>query len=212
MKKLLTVVLASVLSAATLTSCGKSTARAVSDKQYVDNSATRSQSVETPDTLPAEPGANDKRNINITIDGEVDGIFGAIGKRAPISGVQRRFIPSLEGDYAVEYVHTPYGEQNDDTLDYKFTLNDDNTYDMTVVSDGVTVTHTGHWYERGHSITFFYDEDVDPTAHNVYVCDVMYGDILKTGKIMIYDNCRTIVLSKSDRAESTRQKAVLFRK
>ena len=43
----------------------------------------------------------------------------------------------------------------------------------------------------------YYDEPIDPSAHNVYVSDYLYGELLPHGKIMIYDNCNVIVLAKT---------------
>lgn len=114
-----------------------------------------------------------------------------------IFGVRRHFKPRHFGTYGVDYVRFPQGEEKDETLDYRLTLKDDDTFELTVVSKGVTAEHYGHYYiRRGGSITLFYDEEIEPTAHNVYICDSLYGEILPNGKIMFYDNCNTIVLAK----------------
>lgn len=116
--------------------------------------------------------------------------------KLPRSGVRRKFFPSFGGSYTVEYVHTPHGIDKDETLDYKLQLSDDNTFTMQVVTNGVTADHSGHWYARRDEIMLYYDEVTDPTAHNVYVSDSMYCDVLPQNKLMIYDNCRVIVLAR----------------
>lgn len=127
---------------------------------------------------------------------ERDGIEHILGK-LPISGVLRRFKPDLYGVYTVEYIHSPRDTERDETLDYRLELKDDNTFDLNVTSNGVQAEHYGHWYmHRGGNIMLYYDEPIDPTAHNVYVSDTLYGDMLDGGKIMIYENCNVIVLSR----------------
>ena len=107
------------------------------------------------------------------------------------------FRSSLGGSYTLEYVHTPFGIDKDETLDYKLQLSDDNTFTMQVVTDGVSVDHTGHWYARRDEVMLYYDEQIDRPAHNEYVADSMYCDVLPQNKLMIYDNCRVIVLSRA---------------
>lgn len=143
-----------------------------------------------PDPEPVPPPPTEKKSFEIVLDGGF--AFG----RTPIAGVRRRF--DFSGSYTVEYVHTPYGMPADDTLDYSVQMNGDNTYTMTVVSDGVKSEHFGHWYGRGGSITFYFDEPVDPPAHNEYVSDCIFAEVLPQSKLMIYDGGRTVVLSKSD--------------
>ena len=97
----------------------------------------------------------------------------------------------------MEYVHTPRGEERDETLDYKLTLNDDNTYTLSVTTDGVNAEHSGRWYmHRDGNIVMYYDEPIDKPAHNVYISDTMYAESLPQGKLMIYDSCNVIVLAR----------------
>ena len=144
------------------------------------------------DRAPAQSAESDinSSELRITLD---EGFM----HRRGLSGVCRRFFPRLDGTYTVEYVHTPFGEDRDETLDYKLELKDDNTFTLTAVAKGVTAEHYGRWYTRRDEITMYYDEPVDPTAHNVYMNDRMYGEILNGGKIMIYENCHTVVLAKT---------------
>lgn len=138
-----------------------------------------------------------KRTVEVEIDknNDVDRAP-RLGDIMPIFGVRRR-LPNFAGDYSVEYVHAPRDKQKDDTLQYSLTLRDDNTYDMTVVTDGVQANHYGNWYMRsGASIILYYDEPIEDAAHNVFVSDCMFGEILPQGKIMIFDDGNVIVLSK----------------
>lgn len=194
MKKIFTVAIAATTAAVTMCGCGKSVAdNSKSTVQLPQSSQSQAQS----QTDQTEKNDNDRKKIQIYVDGEeIDGFYGEIYKKAPISGVRRRFAPDRSGKYTVEYVHAPYGKDKDETLDYRLTLNDDNTFTLTVVAEGVTADHNGHWYERRGEIMMFYDEAIDDTAHNVYVSDSLYGSILPQNKIMIYDNCYTIVLAK----------------
>jgi len=170
------------VTAAALTGCGSP------EPKSVDNSA------RTSDTVVTEKPHSRRDIVEIEIGGFSDGVC-----KLPISGIRRRFNaePDFSGTYTVEYVHRPRDEQPDETLDYRLELKNDNTYGMTVTADGVTAEHYGHWYaHRGGDIIMYYDEPLDPTAHNVYVSDSMYGEILPHGKIMIYDNCNVIVLAR----------------
>lgn len=119
----------------------------------------------------------------------------------PVSGVKRILMHSPVGSYSVEYVHTPPGMAEDDTLDYKLEISDDGSFTLNVVSEGVSADHSGRWYTRRDELMLFYDEKVDTPAHNVYIADSMYADILPGQKLMIYDNCRVIVLAKSADAQ-----------
>lgn len=197
MKKILTLTLATTVAAAALTGCGSSNglSRSVISRLNEERLAGQTEQTEKPTDSTDVPDEN--RKIHITIEGdELDGFYGKFGKRSPISGITRHFRPTLEGRYTVEYVHTPYGEQKDETLDYDLTINDDNTYTLTVVSNGVSASHSGRWYERSRTITFFYDEQIEQPPHNYYVGDSLYCEILPKGKLMLFDNCRTIVLSR----------------
>ena len=114
-----------------------------------------------------------------------------------IFGVRRRFMPHHYGTYSVEYVRFPQGEKKDETLDYRLTLNQDDTFEFTVVTNGVTAEHNGHYYiHRDGYMTLYYDEEIEQTAHNVYVSDSLYCELLPSGKIMFYDNCNMIVLAR----------------
>lgn len=150
-----------------------------------------------------ETETNDKEvqsRIEIVWDNE-NGFF---GRASGLPGVRRRFAPDRSGTYTVEYIHAPYGTEKDDTLDYKLTLNSDNTYTLSVVSEGVRAEHYGHWYERRGNINIYYDEPMEDMQHNIYVSDSLYGELLEGGKIMIFDNCHTIVLAKQAESDTNR--------
>lgn len=192
MKKPIYIIAACALSTAVLCGCGAK--------------ATEAQSYEQP-TIPRMTRESesdrqfDRREIIIELDGNINRLTEGFAK-TPISGVRRRFYQSRAGIYTVEYVHTPQGTEKDDTLDYRLELRDDNTFDFSVTSNGVQAAHYGHWYTRRDEIIMFYDEPISPTAHNVYTCDSMYADILPHGKIMIYDNCNIIVLSREQSTDN----------
>lgn len=205
MKKSIACILCALVCASCLTACGNSAEPQpqnvriapppVSDSQTEPDRDISNDTDEQQKRKPIQPRAE----IEITIDGrEADGIRDFV--RPDLRGVRRFFENTLEGVYTVEYIHAPYGVDRDETLDYRIEINSDNTFSMTVVSEGVKADHTGRWYARRESITFFYDEQIDPPAHNVYVADSMYAEILPHGKLMIYDNCHTLVLSKTDLA------------
>ncbi|MDE6029344.1 MAG: hypothetical protein K2F90_03385 [Clostridiales bacterium] len=202
MKKILTLTVTALITASALCGCGKSAAAGATVRLPEQRDTQQSQVQR--ENRSTERNAADNDKIEITLDGnKIDGFVGQIRTKTPISGVKRHFIPDRSGTYTVEYIHTPYGIDKDETLDYKLTLNDDNTFTLTVVSDGVTAEHSGRWYERRKEIMMFYDEEIEQPPHNVYVSDSMFGDLLPKGKIMIYDNCYTIVLSQSmDEAEN----------
>ena len=122
----------------------------------------------------------------------------------PIPGVRRHVHPTLFGSYAVEYVHTPYHVQKDDTLDVTLELRQDNTYDMSVTVSGVKSSHYGHWYEKNSGITLYFDEPIDPPAHNEYVSDCAYIEVLPHGKMRLYEGGSTIILSKVPSADTAR--------
>lgn len=202
MKKALTLTVTAIIAASAMCGCSKSatTASAVRLPESRGTQQTQSQQ----ENQDVTDNSADNKRIEITLDGnKTDGFVGQIRTKSALSGVRRHFIPNRSGTYTVEYIHTPYGIDKDETLDYKLTLNGDNTFTMTVVSDGVTAEHSGRWYERRKEIMLFYDEKIEQPPHNVYVSDSMFGDLLPKGKIMIYDNCYTIVLSQSsDEAEN----------
>lgn len=182
MKKLLFFALICTAVAVILSGCGAPKPRAVNVMPR-----TKTENTETPS----------KRTVEIEIDKNNDKDV-RLGEVLPIVGVRRR-IHNPAGEYTVEYVHYPREAQKDETLNYSLTLNSDNTYSLTVVTDGVQANHFGNWYLRsGGSLVLYYDEPIDKTAHNVFVSDCMYGEMLPHGKIMIYDNCNVIVLSKTD--------------
>lgn len=185
MKKAIALSLAALALTSGIAACGK--------KAYEPQTPPQEPAAQSEQT-PAdnEQSPSDRKNIEITIGG-----FGMFDKRADLRGVRRSFLPSLAGAYTVEYVHVPYGVTRDETLDYTVNINADNTYTMTVVSSGVRSEHNGRWYARRDNITFFFDEQIDPPEHNVYVADTLYAELLPHGKIMLYDNCHTLVLSKS---------------
>ena len=190
MKKILTLLIVGVVTASILCGCSKSAPK-----------SRRAAPVEPVQPRVEQPRDNESNgvthDVRITIDGEtLDGFTGNIDIRTPLSGVRRRFMPDRSGTYTVEYVHAPYGIERDETLDYKLTLNNDNTFTLNVVSKGVATEHHGRWYTRSSEIMMFYDEPIDQPAHNVYVADSMYGELLPQGKILIYDNCHTVILSR----------------
>ena len=101
--------------------------------------------------------------------------------------------------YTVEYIDSTLDDQPDDTLDSRRTLNGDNTFTLTATAKGVTAEHYGHWYaHHGCEVTMYYDEPLDQSAHNVYVSDYMYAELLPHGKIMLYDNCNVVVLARAE--------------
>ncbi|MDE6293367.1 MAG: hypothetical protein K2L88_01945 [Clostridiales bacterium] len=188
MKKVVTLTVTALLATTALCGCGKTPTAQTAQPPEPLQLQTKQQT-----EVKQEP----ENNTEITLDGnKTDGFHGEAIKKGVLSGVRRHFRPDHSGSYTVEYIHTPYGIDEDETLDYRLTLNDDNTFSLTVVSNGVTAEHSGRWYERRKEIIMFYDEEIDPPQHNVYIADSMYGDILPKGKIMIYDNCCTIVLSR----------------
>ncbi len=143
--------------------------------------------------------STDAENGRMTDERDIADIYPApdLAGKLPIVGVLRRLSAAPYGTYNIEYVHYPRGGEQDPTLDYSLTINEDGTYDMTVVTDGITANHYGHWYQhRDGNITLFYDEPTEDTAHNVYVSDSMFIEVLRHGKLMIYDNCNVIVLSR----------------
>lgn len=199
MKKAVTIATVALLSAAALCGCSKSTTNSIKPKSQSDDiNQTKTKSSQTNnDTTEKSEKPEEIQKIEITINGKtIDEYYGNVRRRSAISGVGRHYKHRRDGTYTVEYIHTPYGVDKDETLDYRLTLKDDNTYELTVVSDGVTAVHNGHWYERNHEITMFYDEQMQEQPHNVYVGDRMFANVLPKGKIMIYDDCYTIVLSK----------------
>ncbi|MDE6200529.1 MAG: hypothetical protein K2M47_01430 [Clostridiales bacterium] len=196
MKKAITLTVTALLAASAMCGCGKSATTSTAVRLPQPRNTTQQTQQENQDVADNN---TDYKRIEITLDGnKTDGFVGKIRSRSALSGVRRHFMPDRSGNYTVEYIHTPYGIDKDETLDYKLTLNDDNTFSMTVVSDGVTAEHSGRWYERRKEIMLFYDEEIDQPQHNVYVADSMFGDLLPKGKIMIYDNCYTIVLSQNN--------------
>lgn len=184
MKIALKVMTAIALSALVLTGC---------------NPAPKGANENIAQMTPLPKTHDEPQKIEIDIDGIEGDELKSILEKLPVSGVQRRFKPDPSGVYTVEYVHSPRDESRDDTLDYRLELKNDNTFELDAVVDGVAASHYGHWYmHRGGNITMYYDEPVDPTAHNVYVSDSLYGEMICGGKIMIYENCNVIVLSRSN--------------
>lgn len=192
MKKILAAVLSLCLCALMLTGCAKPA----------------KQSVKTPSDIPQQQSQSDeiseKQLPSRPRDGDIRYFM------PPIPGVRKLFRRLPCGEYSAEYVHTPYGEPKDDTLSYSLTLNDDGTYSMTAVKQGVSAEHSGRYYLRDGGIMLFYDEEIAPPAHNVYVSDCMYGDILAGHKIMIYDGCNTIVLSYSPSEQPVEPEPTLY--
>lgn len=202
MKKIIAIAIAPLFAATCLCGCGKSSASEydVATPEPAEPQQTQSQQQDDKD--------RDQNNkIEIIFDGSKGGFHGEIKGRGALPGTYRHFIPDRSGNYTVEYIHAPYGIDKDTTLDYDLTLNEDNTFKLTVVSEGVTADHSGRWYERSKTIMLFYDEDIDTPQHNVYVADSLYADILPQGKLMIYDNCHTIVLSRRQTEKSDANQA-----
>lgn len=181
MKKLPTLIAACALSATVLGGCAAHSPKYV-PARIPERSPTTERVPEEPITDPKISGKSDIGESEFRTE------------KLPIDGVIRRLAKSAVGVYTVEYIHTPNYIDKDETLDYRLRLNDDHTFDMIVVSDGVQADHFGHWYKRHDEIMMFYDESTDPTAHNVYVADSMYGDMISSDRIMIYDNGYIIVL------------------
>ncbi len=179
MKKTLSALTAIALSAIVLAGC---------------NPAPKAEEITPP---PAPRPVDREQKIEIDFEGIRSEDIENILNKLPISGVRREFKCNPYGVYTVEYVHSPRDGQKDETLDYKLELRDDNTFDLFVTANGVQASHYGHWYmHRGGNITMYYDEPIDPTAHNIYVSDSLYGEMLCGGKIMIYENCNVVVLSR----------------
>ena len=194
MKKRLLAISACALLPAMLIACSPAPKTAAN---HVQDTPTRQTPVSEENSARSSESG---RNVYIIAgEGLREFVMGGTEK-LPRSGVTRKLLPSLDGSYSVEYIHTPYGVDKDDTLDYKLELSDDNTFTMHVVTNGVTADHSGHWYVRHDNMTLFYDEEIDPTAHNYFVSDSMYCEILPQNKLMIYDDCRVIVLSRNDSA------------
>ena len=206
MKKALTIATVAILSATALCGCNKSTASGTKlQSQFPDSSQKQTQSQPRSNSDTQEK-PEEIQKIEITINGKkIDEYYGNARRRSAISGVEKHYKYGRDGTYTVEYIHTPYGVDKDETLDYRLTLKDDNTYELTVVSDGVTAVHNGHWYERNKEITMFYDEQIQDQPHNVYVGDRLFANVLPKGKIMIYDDCYTIVLAKQPETDENTQ-------
>lgn len=192
MKKLMTAAIAcALIPTAVLTACSPA------PKTAPDNNAQDAPKPIAPIVTPDDKVIEPRGDVIIVPNDDIcDILFDSVDKQ-PRPGVRRRFLPSLGGSYTLEYVHTPFGIDKDETLDYKLQLSDDNTFTMQVVTDGVSVDHTGHWYARRDEVMLYYDEQIDQPAHNEYVADSMYCDVLPQNKLMIYDNCRVIVLSRA---------------
>ncbi|MCH5161185.1 MAG: hypothetical protein J1G04_04055 [Clostridiales bacterium] len=118
--------------------------------------------------------------------------------KRPVPGVIRKAF-DISGEYTTEYVHIFDHDDAKEKPFYTLELNDDNTFSLHAEVNGVNSDHYGNWYiKHGGSIILFYDEPIDTPAHNVFVSDSMYMEMLPHGKIMFYDNCATIVLSKTE--------------
>lgn len=195
MKKLVSIVLAVLTATPIFCACSTNSQPATALEQPATieqpNVATR-ETIPTPE--PEKPPATERKNVEIILDGGFNFL------RTPIYGTRRHF-RNIAGEYSVEYVHVPFGVDNDDTLSYDIALNPDNTYSMTVISGGVTSNHQGRWYENYGGITFYFDERIDPPAHNEYIADNLFAELLPHSKLMIYDSGRTIVLSRREAIE-----------
>ncbi|MCH5154728.1 MAG: hypothetical protein J1F71_05900 [Clostridiales bacterium] len=200
MKKPVILAATVILTTSMLCGCNKA-ATASPAKDTAQPIAKSTEQTEDIVNIDDENTENTQKRIQIIIDDSKLGGFIGSRRQPPISGVRRHFYPDKSGNYTVEYIHTPYGMEKDETLDYKLSLNNDNTFELTVVSDGVTAEHSGRWYDRRGQLMLFYDEEIDPPKHNVYVADSMYCELLPKGKIMLYENGYTIVLSKQNEYE-----------
>lgn len=155
------------------------------------------QNIQT-DTNENQPEEPDSREFEINIDDNTtEWHFDGIMSKSAVPGVRHPHMREITGSYSVEYIHTPYGAERDNTLDFDLALDADNTFTLDVTSSGIHASHYGHYYVRRDEIILFYDEPIEQPAHNVYVADSMYGEILGGDKIMFYENCHTIVLSKT---------------
>lgn len=191
MKKIITLTTVCALSSAMLCGCAKP-AHNVDYRALPEEPTTRTEQHET--QTPSDGFSHD---INIKIDGNtVDEFFGADEYKPIIHGMRRMFRQPVVGTYTVEYIHAPYGIERDETLDFNLTINDDNTFTLKIVSKGVESNHYGRWYTRGREIMMFYDDPIEQPEHNVYVADSMYGELLPGGKILVYENCHTVILSQ----------------
>ncbi|MCH5165771.1 MAG: hypothetical protein J1G01_05160 [Clostridiales bacterium] len=207
MKKAILALTACVMSATMLCGCGKSTtknssallqARSKILQERIDDNQQDDVNQDNQEELDKDFLVRFDKDFEVKIDNDfLRGFLLGSTRRAPISGVRRRFNQDHTGTYTVEYIHAPYGVERDETIDYTLLLNEDNTFKLNVVTNGVAAEHYGHWYNRRNEIMMFYDEPTEQTAHNVYVADSMYGELLPQGKILIYDNCHTIILSRN---------------
>lgn len=112
------------------------------------------------------------------------------------SVTERRSPYDLSGSYTVEYVHYSAGAEKDDTLDYRLDLSNDNTYTMSVVTDGIKAEHYGRWYVTGSNVALFFDEPIVEPPHNVFVGDSMYLELIPGGKMMVFEGSKVIVLAR----------------
>lgn len=185
MKRQIAILLGAAILPAMLTGCGKQSTKQRSVQQQDQTVTEITENGNTPE----------RGGTEITIDRLFPNAH--LRTQPPFPGVRRRFEFDRTGVYTVEYIHTPYGVESDDTLDYRLELSDDNTYTMKVTANGVTAAHNGKWYNKRDTLMLFYDEPIDQPTHNTYVADSMYCEIIPQGKLLIYDRCYTVILSKS---------------
>lgn len=185
MKRQIAILLGVALLPAILTGCGK---------QSNERHSAQSQE-QTVTEITENENTEERGGIGIPIDRLFPN--SVLRTQPPFPGVRRRIEFDRSGVYTVEYIHTPYGVDSDDTLDYKLELSDNNTYTMEVTANGVTAAHNGKWYNKRDTLMLFFDEPIDQPTHNTFVADCMYCEIIPQGKLLIYDNCYTIILSKT---------------
>lgn len=186
MKRQIAILLGTALLPAVLIGCGKQSAE--------QNSVQPQEQQPITELTDNNDNFAERRGVEITIDRILPRTVPRT--QPPFPGVRRRFEFDRTGIYTVEYIHTPYGVDRDDTLDYRLELSDDNTYAMEVTANGVTASHNGKWYNKRDTLMLFYDEPIEQPTHNTYVADSLYCEIIPHGKLLIYDNCYTIILSK----------------
>ncbi len=126
----------------------------------------------------------------------IDPTFGVSRRKSALSG-GFRIIRGPIGEYTTEYVHISQSDLGGEKPNYSLNLKDDNTFTFHAEVNGVNSDHYGNWYLKyDDSIILFYDEPVETPPHNVFIGDCMFMELLPQGKIMFYDDCATIVLSK----------------
>ena len=179
MKKAILLLLTAATAATVLTGCSPNTP----DLSMPTDDRARTQVHE----VAPEPTTKATPSINLTFH-----------KSALPGGFRRLY--DRTGVYTTEYIHFSPFDKPETMPNYSLELKDDGTYSFHADVNGVQSEHYGNYYFKHGGLILFYDEPMDTPAHNVYVADSIYMEMLPQGKIMFYDECGTIVLSKPDGA------------